>query len=246
MARTRIIRLSAIFASLCLCSISLAGIIELQVKGQITSSTFASVPVGTTLTADLFYDPTAAAISNVPNSADYPEPQLPVLDFGGSTLTSASGSAVNILLDNTLLPNFEGIPAGDDGIYWEGTPTAADATGAITSDSGFNSTGFSTFSIYFAAPHGNGVLTSTNLPTTFPALSQWATAAFYYLPVTGGCAGTCGNFAGTITSVQVASTPEPNTVLLSALSLISAFRLRGRLRKTVAKSLIIPTCSGLT
>lgn len=228
------IQSSVVFVSLCFGSVTLASTIELQVTGEITASTFASVPVGTTLTADLFYDPTTAASFSGPTSAQYPLPQRPFVDFAGSTLTFPSASVVTVLLDNTL-NGFEGIPAGDDGIYWVGSLTSADATGPIASDPGFDSTGFSSVNIYFAAPDSNGVLGSTALPTTFPALSQWTTADFYYLGVTGGCAGTCGNFSGAITSVQVVS-PEPSTVFLSALSLLLAVLLARRRNRTAAAS----------
>jgi hypothetical protein len=202
--------------------------IELQVTGEITTSTFASVPVGTILTADLFYDPATGSSFSGPTFAQYPLPQPPFVDFAGSTLTAPSGSVVTTLLDNTV-PGFDGIPTGDDAIYWNATLTSADATGAITSDPAFDSTGISSLDIYFAAPDSNGVLPSTALPAIFPGLSQWTTAGFYYLPVTAGCAGTCGNFAGTITAVQVVS-PEPRTVFLSALFWLPAVWLvrRGR------------------
>jgi hypothetical protein len=61
MPRSPIIRFFVVFLSLSFGSIISATTIELQMTGQITSSTFASVPVGTTVTADLFYDPTTAA-----------------------------------------------------------------------------------------------------------------------------------------------------------------------------------------
>lgn len=235
MPQSPIIRFSVAVVSLFFGSITFASTIELQVTGQITSSTFASVPVGTTVTADLFYDPTTAASTSLPNDAQYPFIQPLSLDFAGSTLTSPSGSGsnVNVLLDNTANDVF-GIPAGDDAIYWLGTPTSADATGPIASDPGFDSTGVSSVNIYFAAPQTNGVLTSTALPTTFPALSEWTIAQFYYLPITAGCAGTCGNFFGTITSVQVV-TPEPSTVFLPALSLLPAVLLARRRVRTAPR-----------
>lgn len=226
--RSPIIRYFVVFISLSFASMISASTIELQVTGQITSSTFTSVPVGTTITADLFYDPTTAASFSGSTFAQYPLPQDPSLDFAGSTLTFPSGSVVTVFTDEP--PDFDGIPGGDDALTWLGTLTSTDATGPITSDPGFDSTGVSSVNIYFAAPDSDGVLTSTALPTTFPALSQWTTAAFYYLPITAGCAGTCGNFSGTITSVQVV-TPEPSSVFLSALSLLPAVLLvRRRLR----------------
>lgn len=157
--------------------------------------------------------------------AEYPLPQLPSLDFADSTLTFPTGSEVTVLTDEP--PDFEGIPGGDDAIYWLGTLTSADATGRISSDPLFDSTGLSSLNIYFAAPDSNGVLTSTALPTTFPALSEWTTAGFFYLPVSGACANGCGNFFGTITSVQVV-TPEPGFVFLSALSLLPVVLLARR------------------
>jgi len=229
MSRLPAIRFFVVSLLLCFGSVSSAETIELQVTGQITVSTFASVPAGTTLTADLFYDPTVATS----DSGDYPVPQQAVLDFAGSTLTSPTGSDVTVILNNTT-PGFFGIPGGNDGIYWLATPTSADATGPITSDPGFDADGFSSFNIYFAAPTGT-VVTSAVPPTPFPALSQWTTAAFYYVPITGSCTetGTCGDFDGTITSLEVVnSSPEPSTAFLSALSLIAL--LARRCIRTVA------------
>jgi hypothetical protein len=223
---------SVVFASLCFGSITTASTVELQVTGEVTTSTFASVPVGTTLTADLFYDPSTAAINSAPDNAQYPLPQQPFLDFAGSTLTFPAASVVTTLIENTI-NGFQGIPTGDDAIYWVGTLTSADATGPIASDPSFDATGISSVNIYFAAPHGNGVLTSAALPPAFPALSQWTISDFYYLPVNGACEGTCGNFSGTITSVEVV-TPEPGGVFLSALCWLPAVLLAHRRFRTRA------------
>ncbi len=227
MPRSPIIRFSVVILPLFLGSIASASTIELVVTGQVTSSSFASVPVGTILTADLFYDPTTAASFSGATFAQYPLLQQPSVDFAGSTLTYPSGSDVNVLTNES--PSDEGLPGGDDAIYWLGTLTSADATGPIASDPGFDSTGISSVNIYFGAPDSDDVLTSTDLPATFPSLSEWTTAGFFYLPINGSCAGTCGNFAGTITSVQVV-TPEPGDVFLSALLLPAVLLVRRRIR----------------
>ena len=59
MSRPQIIRFLMVIVSLCLSLSALAGTIELEAVGQVTVSGFASVPVGTTLTAFLFYNPAA-------------------------------------------------------------------------------------------------------------------------------------------------------------------------------------------
>ena len=78
--RSRIIGFSLV--SLCFAFSSFAGTIELEATGTVTSSGFASVPVGTTLTAFLFYDSTAAAEFTGVNSANYAAPEADVFTFG--------------------------------------------------------------------------------------------------------------------------------------------------------------------
>ena len=107
MSRSQMIHSSVVFLSLCFGSITAASTIELQVTGEITSSTFASVPVGTTLTADLFYDPSTAASVSTPSNAQYPLPQQPFLDFAGSTLTFPGSSVVTTLIDLGGCPLFQ-------------------------------------------------------------------------------------------------------------------------------------------
>ena len=67
---------------------SVADTIELEATGSVTSSGFASVPVGTPLTAFLFYNPATAPSFQTANTANYVAPQAEVFEFGGSSLTA--------------------------------------------------------------------------------------------------------------------------------------------------------------
>src|ERR1022692_1932510 len=88
MSRPQIIRFLMVIVSLCLSLSALAGTIELEAVGQVTVSGFASVPVGTTLTAFLFYNQAAVPLDTGANYADYVSAQASVFEFGGSTLTA--------------------------------------------------------------------------------------------------------------------------------------------------------------
>ena len=220
-----------VIVSLCLSLSAWAGTIELEAIGQVTASGFSSVPVGTTLTAFLFYNPAAAPSSMGPNYADYVSPQVSVFEFGGSTLTAqtpgTSGWDILDELDNTSADVW-GVPLGYDAMVWvETSPTA---TGPIASDPGYDSTGFASFELQFSAPDANGVLTSTVLPSVFPSLpGEWTDNDFIYLPIFGSGA----SFSGTFNSV-IQVTPESNSAGLLVIGLTAV--LLGYARKRTAKT----------
>src|SRR5215472_8406736 len=95
---------------------SMAGVIELKAMGTVTASTFASVPVGTPLTAFLFYDPATAPEFQNANTANYVAPQAEIFEFGGSTLTAPPSQTGWDTFDyvNNTVPGFFGVAAGDD------------------------------------------------------------------------------------------------------------------------------------
>jgi hypothetical protein len=228
---SRIIRCSVAVFSLCFAFSSVASTIELDVTGTVTASGFASVPVGTPLTAFLYYDPAAPPLG----AGAYPQPQAEIFEFGGGsalTAPAATGQIVEII--NNSVPGFQGVPIGYDAIYWiETSPTV---TGPLASDPNLLIGGTTSLELLFAAPHSDGVLTSGTLPNTFPSLAQWTIASFDFIPVFGGsCAsGTCASFSGTVDSV-VQVTPEPATGLSAPLALTAVLlgykRIRAK-RKT--------------
>ena len=228
-----IIRCSVAVFSLCFAFSSVASTIELDVTGTVTASGFASVPVGTPLTAFLYYDPAAPSLG----AGAYPQPQAEIFELGGgSGLTAPApiGQIVDII--NNSVPGFQGIPVGYDAIYWiETSPTV---TGPLASDPNLLIGGITSLELLFAAPHSDGVLTSSTLPSNFPSLPQWTIASFDFIPIFGGsCAsGTCASFSGTVDSV-VQVTPEPATGLLASVALAAVLlgyrRIRaGTKRKT--------------
>ena len=229
---SRMIQCSVVVFSLCFAFSSVAATIELEVTGTVTASGFASVPVGTSLTAFLYYDPAAAPLGG----GAYPQPQAEIFEFGGgSTLTAPPGIGQIVDIIDNSVPGFQGVPFGDDAIYWiETSPTA---TGPIASDPNLLTGGTTSLQLLFAAPHSDGVLTSSTLPDIFPSLPQWTIASFDFIPVFGGsCAsGSCASFAGAVDSV-VQVTPEPATGPLAALAfsavLLAYRRMRVRAKKT--------------
>jgi len=79
-------------------------------------------------------------------------------------------------------PGLWSIPSGDSGIGW--VETSPIATGPILSDPGYHATGFASMGLAFAAPAGDGVVTSLTLPNVFPSLpGQWTEGGFIYLPI---------------------------------------------------------------
>ncbi len=231
MSRPQIIRFLMVIVSLCLSLSALAGTIELEAVGQVTVSGFASVPVGTTLTAFLFYNPAAVPLDTGANYADYVSAQASVFEFGGSTLTAQTpGTSGWDILDelNNTGADVWGVPLGYDAMVW--VESAPSATGPIASDPGYDSTGFASFELQFSAPDANGVLTSTALPSIFPSLpGEWTDTDFIYLPITGSGA----TFAGTFNSV-VEVTPEPDSAILLVIGLAAV--LLGYTRKGTAKT----------
>jgi hypothetical protein len=205
---------------------SAAATIELEATGTITASDFVSVPVGTSVTAFLFYDPSAAPDFSTATSASYDVPQGVIFDFGTSSLmggTSASAAQILSLLDNTV-PGFEGISLGDDAIAW--IATSPTASGPIASDPGFDATGITSLALNFEAPDSDGVLTSTALPSPFPSLpGQWTEGSFFYVPVTGSNP-PYGNFSGVFDSVT--EVPEPGFGAVCLGGMMAAFLLRRR------------------
>src|ERR1035441_9319176 len=230
---SRMIQCSVVVFSLCFAFSSVAATIELEVTGTVTASGFASVPVGTSLTAFLYYDPAAAPLGG----GAYPQPQAEIFEFGGgSTLTAPPGIGQIVDIIDNSVPGFQGVPLGDDAFYWiETSPTP---TGPLARDPNLlNGGATTTLELLFAALHSDGVLTSSTLPDIFPSLPQWTIASFDFIPVFGGsCAsGSCASFAGAVDSV-VQVTPEPATGPLAALAfsavLLAYRRMRVRAEKT--------------
>jgi len=223
---SRLIRSSVV--SLCFALSSIAGTIELEATGAVTQSGFASVPVGTTLIAYLFYDPTAVPISTVQSGyaseSLFVAPSSFVVLMGGSTLTSYI-PYIDDDFGRPMNENFCCILDNYDGIEWNSA--AASVTGPLASDPNYTSglPGLlNNLYFVFEAPHANGVLTtSTTLPSTFPSVpGQWTNAAFFC-----ECAST---ISATISSVTVVS-PEPRASTLSLLALTAGLLGYRRMRR---------------
>lgn len=201
--------------------------IELLVTGHIDSSTFASIPVGSVLTAQLWYDPATAPffVSADGSNANYAAPMQEIVDVAGSQFTAPPHpTGWDIFVADNLQGNsgLWGVPPNDDGVVWVETPAES---GNIVNDPAFNSNGFDTLQIGFDAPHSSGVLSSTALPVPFPGMTQWAGGYFYLLPVFGGHGGL---FTGTIDSVQAVPEPSAAILLMSALALFAAVARKRR------------------
>jgi hypothetical protein len=214
--------------SLCSAVSSVADTIELEATGTVTGSGFASVPVGTPLTAFLFYDPAKTPAFQSANTASYVAPQAEVFEFGGSKLTAPPQTGGWDIFDFVNNPNsgLWGVAGGDDAIGW--VETSASATGPIATDPGFDTTGFASFQLRFEAPHSDGVLTSTTLPSIFPSLgggpNQWTDASFDYIPITGSGA----SFGGTFSSVAEVPEPGSGSLFLSLITLTALLRVYKR------------------
>src|ERR1017187_1533732 len=121
MSRPQIIRFLMVIVSLCLSLSALAGTIELEAVGQVTVSGFASVPVGTTLTAFLFYNPAAVPLDTGANYADYVSAQaywmylITLARTLGSSLlvmTQCSGSIELEAVGQVTVSGFASVPVG--------------------------------------------------------------------------------------------------------------------------------------
>lgn len=202
-----------------------ASTIELEATGTITVSDFASVPVGTQVTAYLFYDPDAAPYASYATSAGYEPPQGVIFDFGGSSLIGGTSTGIVTILDNNS-PSLDGVAGGDDAVVW--LTTSPTATGPIASDPAFDSTGITSLGINFEAPHADGILPSTSLPSTFPTLpGQWTDGSFYFLPITGSNP-PYGSFSGVFDSVTEVPEPDLSGLYLGGVAALFLARRKSR------------------
>jgi hypothetical protein len=202
-----------------------AGVIELIASGHVTDSSASSIPVGTTLTAYVFFDPTSTPLSTSSSDgfsrAAYLLPSASILVFGSSMITGDLHQLnvdVGVPLENPLCC----VRGGDDGMEW--TSLVATVTGPFASDPKFSPGGLNPFYVWFEAPHTKGVLTSTTLPSTFPGFpGQWTDASFFLV--------FAGGISGTIEAVTVA-TPEPRTLPALVLTLLIVLLSRIKRKRT--------------
>jgi hypothetical protein len=190
--------------------------IILMVTGQVTSSGVTSIPVGTSLTTDLFYNPADVPAQTVSfpgggGEAVYDEPSNSTVLVGGSTITAGLENNIHVAVDYPVGTFICCIQGGDDGIEWTGTISAV--TGPLASDPAFNLAGLNPIYFTFEAPHANGVITSTALPSIFPSFpGQWTDASFFFSSL---------DTEGTITSVTAVTTPEPGSIVLLLLTVVA-------------------------
>lgn len=206
---------------------AVAGVIELIASGHVTASSASSIPVGTPLTAYLFFDPTYTPLSTSSSGgfsrAAYLLPSSSLLVFGSSIITGDLHQLnvdVGVPLGNPLCC----VQGGDDGMEW--TSLVATVTGPFASDPKFSLGGLNPFYVWFEAPHTKGVLTSATLPSAFPSFpGQWTDASFFLV--------FAGGISGTIEAVTVA-TPEPASQELMVVGIlcIVGLVLRGKFPHT--------------
>lgn len=210
-----------------------AGTIEIIARGHVAASGASSIPVGTTLTAHVFFDPAYTPLSTYSfgeyDSAAYLLPSPSILVFGSSIITGELHQ-LNVATAVPLGTPVCCIRGGYDGMEWASLVTAV--TGPFAADPIFDLAGLNPFYITFQAPHSDGVLASTMLPSTFPSFPGHWTEADFFLAFGGG-------ISGPIESVTVV-TPEPGTLSLLALTLLTGLLFKinhSRLRQRTRGSL---------
>jgi hypothetical protein len=201
----------------------IGGTIAVSVSGNVSTSPYSSLPVGTAYSGTLYYDPSAAPFTTtVPtcippctgNISSYYLPQPFQLNFaGGSTLSSASGwpnpipgqgnGTVTVYDDYCCLFVFP-----SDAIEFDGTMVV---TGPLAAES----PGGPLFLRFVGPPD---LFSSTALPDSFAAISWQSSFGLYF-----------GDFSAgmflNVTSVQ--TVPEPGTAtLLLFCSIVSVVGTR--------------------